>query len=110
MFHLHSYLNNNKIAYYNGASPFKPETMTQGSVLTNSKHSYIRKGFGGDSSSSDITAKKRIIAIGKNMSRIGPNQITATSYATINNNDVRHTLSKVRGSGYISPRKKGFRV
>lgn len=106
---MYSCLNiNNKNAHYSGSSPFKPETMSQGSFLTNSKHTYTRKGGGGDRSSSDITAKKRLIAIGKNTTRIGISQGSTSSYASINKHDVKSAVTKVRGGGSVSPAKKGF--
>ena len=107
---MYSCLNiNNKNVYYAGSSPFKPETMSQGSLLTNSKHIYSKKGRGGgNSSSSDITAKKRILAIGKNTTRIGISQGSTSSYASINKHDVKSALTKVRGGGTVSPAKKGF--
>lgn len=101
---------NNKLAYYLGSSPFKPETMSQGSIMTNNKHAYIKKGFGGDNSSSAITAKNRIIAIGKNTTRNGISQMAASSYASMNKNDINSALAKVRGGGSVSPAKKGFKL
>lgn len=100
---------NNGNVFYAGGSPFKPNTMSQGSLYTNSKNSYVadhkKNTF---SNSSDVTAKKRRIAIGKHSSRLGILQGTPSSYASFNVNDVKHARAKARSSGYVSPPKKNM--
>jgi hypothetical protein len=109
---MYSWLNN-KQSFYSGGSPFKPSTMTQGSALTNSKRTFDNPSMtcGGmnNCSSGEWIARKKRQAIGKNSSRIGYNQMEATSYANINKNDVKSALSKVRSGGSIAPAKKGFK-
>ena len=101
---------NNKYALYAGNSPFKPNTMAQGSMTTNSKQVYIKKCGGGQNSyaSSDVTSQKRRIAIGKNTTRIGIQQGGASSYAAGDNNTVNHAIAKARSGGSVAPPKKGM--
>lgn len=98
---------NNGYAFYTGGSPFKPNTMSQGSFYTNSKNSYVpdHKKVA-VSNSSDVTEKKRRIAVGKQSSRLGIPQGIPSSYASSNVNDVKHARSKARSGGYVSPPKK----
>jgi len=98
---------NNGYTFYYGGSPFKSNTMEQGSDIINSKHGFVGhyiKNSVGDSS--DVIAKKRRLAVGKNFGRQGVLQGAPSSYASSNNNDVKHTLSKARSGGYVSPPKK----
>lgn len=100
---------NNGYAFNAGGSPFKPDTMSQGSFYTNSKNSYVpdhkKIAF---SNSSDVTAKKRRTAIGKQSSRLGIPQGIPSSYASSNVNDVKHARAKARSGGYVSPPKKNM--
>lgn len=100
---------NNGYTFYAGGSPFKPNTMSQGSLYTNSKNSYVpdyKKVT--VSNSSDVTAKKRRIAVGKQSSRRGIPQGIPSSYASSDVNDVRHAKAKARSGGYVSPPKKNM--
>jgi|AntAceMinimDraft_10_1070366.scaffolds.fasta_scaffold77258_2 hypothetical protein len=100
---------NNGYTFYYGGSPFKSNTMEQGSDIINSKHGFVGhyiKNSVGDSS--DVIAKKRRLAVGKNFGRQGVLQGAPSSYASSNNNDVKHTLSKARSGGYVSPPKKNM--
>jgi hypothetical protein len=106
---MNSYLNgNNKYSFYMGSSPFKPSATTQGSISTIDSFNLNRNKYSGDKSSSSITARRKAIAIGKNKYRHGVNPGAASSYATINSNDVKSALTKVRGGGSVAPAKKGF--
>lgn len=99
---------NNKYVKSVGGSPFKPNTMAQGSMITNNKHVYVKKGGGGQNSyaSSDIIAQKRRIAIGKNTTRLGIQEGTITSYTSFDKNTVNSAIAKVRGGGAVAPPKK----
>tara|TARA_A200000113_G_C8666951_1_gene291023 strand:+ start:81 stop:467 length:387 start_codon:yes stop_codon:yes gene_type:complete len=99
----------NAITYSTGGSPFKPSTMAQGSMLSNAKMVYNRQGGGGKNwyDSSDVTAQRRRMAIGKNASRLGLNNGQPSSYATQNINTVRSAKQRVRSGGCVAPAKKG---
>jgi hypothetical protein len=101
---------NNKYAFYAGSSPFKPNTMAQGSMTTNAKHVYVKKGgYGQNSSDSSVViAQKRRIAIGKNTTRLGIQQENISSYASGNKNTVNSAIARVRGGGSVAPPKKGM--
>lgn len=101
---------NNGYVFNVGGSPFKPNTMEQGSSLTNSKRSYNANNYSktkiGDSS--EVIANKRRLAVGQNSNRVGVSQGISSSYANTNINDVNHALKKSRSNGYVSPQKKSF--
>lgn len=99
----------NAITYTAGGSPFKPSTMSQGSMLSNAIMVYNRQGGGGKNwyASSDVTAQRRRIAIGKNAYRLGIQQGQPSAYAMANVNTVNSALKRARSGGYIAPAKKG---
>ena len=99
----------NAITYTAGGSPFKPATMSQGSMLSNATAVYNKNGGGGKNwyDSSDIIAQRRRIAIGKNASRRGLTTGQPSSYATQNVNTVNSAKRRARSGGYVAPAKKG---
>ena len=97
---------NNGYTYYNGGSPFKPNTMTQGSILPKSNQSYIYKHSYNDAST--VIERKKRIAIDKNRTRIGIYQGMPSSYASANKNTANHAVRMLRGGGSVSPAKKGY--
>jgi hypothetical protein len=97
------------MVWVNGASAFKPNTMSQGGTYFNSVKVYKSKGGGGKTwyDSSDVTAQKRRVAIGKNATRYGlvsgqPSQWKSNGTTYRNN-----ALARVRGGGAVAPPKKG---
>ena len=101
--------NNNGITYSKGGSPFKPNTMPQGSMITNATTVYANKAGGGQHwhSSGDYTAQKHRVAIGKNHYRIGVPNGAPSSYKTNVNHYRNSSLARVRGGGSVAPKKKG---
>jgi surface protein len=97
---------NNGYTYYRGGSPFKPNTMTQGSILPKSNHSYTYKHSYNDAST--VIERKKRIAMDKNRTRVGVFQGIPSSYASANKNTVKHALRMLRGGGAVSPAKKGY--
>jgi hypothetical protein len=97
---------NNGYTYFRGGSPFKPNTMTQGSILPSSNQLFIYKKSYNDASS--VIEKNKRIAIGKNRGRVGLSQGMPSSYASVNKNTVKHAVAMIRGGGSVSPPKKGF--
>lgn len=97
---------NNGYTYYSGGSPFKPNTMTQGSILPKSNQSYIYKHSYNDAST--VIERKKRIAIDKNRTRIGIYQGMPSSYASANKNTANHAVRMLRGGGSVSPAKKGY--
>lgn len=99
----------NAITKTEGGSPFKPSTMSQGSMLSNSLMVYSRQGGGGKNwyDSSDVTAQRRRMAIGKNASRHGLSQGQPSAYAMANVNTVNSAVRRVRSGGSVAPPKKG---
>jgi len=97
---------NNGYTYYRGGSPFKPNTMTQGSLLPKSNHSYTYKHSYNDAST--VIERKKRIAVDTNRTRIGVFQGIPSSYASANKNTVKHALRMLRGGGTVSPAKKGY--
>ena len=103
--------NNNGIVYQKGGSAFKPNTMAQGSMITNATTVYASNAGNGDGkgrvAAGDYTAQKRRIAIGKNHNRIGVAVDAPSSNKSNDNNSRISALARVRGGGYVAPKKKG---
>ena len=99
----------NAITKTTGGSPFKPSTMSQGSMLSNALMVYSRQGGGGKNwyDSSDVTAQRRRMAIGKNARRLGLSQGQPSAYAMANVNTVNSAVRRVRSGGSVAPPKKG---
>ena len=102
-------VNRNGMMWVTGASPFKPPTMSQGGTYFNSIKVYKSKGGGVKNwySSSDVTAHKRNMAIGKNATRLGLKNGQPSQYRS-NDRAVRNSaVARVRGGGAVAPAKKG---
>ena len=99
----------NAITNTAGGSPFKPSTMSQGSMLSNSLMVFNRQGGGGKNwyDSSDVTAQRRRMAIGKNARRLGLSQGQPSAYAMADVNTVNSAVRRVRSGGSVAPAKKG---
>lgn len=97
---------NNGYTYYKGGSPFKPNTMTQGSILPKSNQTYTYKHSYNDAST--VIERKKRIAIDTNRGRVGLIQGMPSSYVSADKNTVKHARGMLRGSGSVSPAKKGF--
>jgi len=104
---------NNGISYSINGSPFKPNTMEQGSIFSNSIHSYTNipsnfttKKTWGNSSDQYIKYKK-IQSIGENKRNIGLPIGSPLSYKSTENNSRKTAISRVRGGGAVAPKKKG---
>jgi hypothetical protein len=109
-------INNNKVTDAKMSMPFKPDTMTQGSDFSNGREVYITKGYNnikkrvGNSgwySSSQITDRKKSIAIGKSSTGavLPPKQ--EFGYAYMDKNDVKDGLRRCRAGGCVAPKKVG---
>jgi hypothetical protein len=111
-------------------SPFKPDTMSQGSAFSNSRLIYKKtqdinrastilkfsKTTGTKltayslnkstpSSSSQHIQSRRARAVGK--SSIITTRDTTMGYKNYDKNDVRSAISRTRGGGSVAPKKKG---
>lgn len=105
-------VNRNGIVYTSGGSAFKPITMSQGSTIPNAKKVYKNNagGGGGWFASSDVTAQKRRIAIGKNLSGINLPDGTPSQFKSNGPIPRKQALARVRSGGCIAPPKKGFYI
>lgn len=94
-------------------SPFKPNTMTQGSDLSNALSSYtsdsgsvknsFKKSFG--HGSEEYTFYKKIQAIGKSRRSVGVDNLS--SYKSVESTSRNSALARCRSSGSVAPKKKG---
>ena len=102
-------INNNGYSTVKMGMPFKPQTMAQGSMFSNARKTYNKDGGGGQNwySSSDVTALKRINAIGKSSTRIGLKNTDKLSYRSQDNNLKNSALRRCRSGGCVAPKKKG---
>ena len=102
-------VNTNGIVYVRGASAFKPPTMTQGSAYSSAARVYRLNAGGGQNSyaSSDVTAQRRRIAIGKNATRFGMPNGRPSQFKSNGRMPAKQALSRVRGGGCVPPPKKG---
>jgi hypothetical protein len=101
--------NRNGTIYVNGGSAFKPPTMTQGSTYTNSIKVFKKNSGGGQNtySSSDVTAQRRRIAIGKSATRQGLVSGQPSQYRSNGPIPRKQALARARGGGAVAPPKKG---
>jgi len=102
--------------YYNNgyltppmAMPFKPPTMTQGSMFSNARKVFVKDAGGGPNwyAGSDITALKRVNAIGKSSTKTGLPNNAKLSYRSQDNNFKNSALRRCRSGGSVAPKKKG---
>jgi len=107
-----SYQNNGITTAING-SPFKPDTMSQGSMFSNALHSYAnnagsipakkRWGHGAE----EYTNYKKIQAIGKNVSKTGLAIDAQLSYKSTDSTSRNSAVARCRAGGCTAPKKKG---
>lgn len=104
------HVNRNGIVYTSGGSAFKPNTMSQGSILSNNIKVFRNKAGGGMNTfaSSDVTAQKRRIAIGKNATRLGIASGKPSQYKSNGPIPRKQALARVRAGGCVAPPKKGL--
>ena len=97
---------NNGISYVRFGMPFKSQTMTQGSLLSNSRKTFTKDAGGGQNwySSSDVILLKRITAIGKGTIKLDNSPLTFKNY---DKNVVNTRRQKTRAGGCVAPKKKG---
>lgn len=108
---------NNGYTEVQGGTPFKPDTMTQGSEYARARKIYSKDAGGGQNwfSSSQHLELKKINAIGKASRRLVSNVDLATGYKTPpmmsfrsqEKNSRKSALARVRGGGAVAPKKKG---
>ena len=99
--------NNNGITLIPWTMPFKPATMTQGSMLSNARQVYKKDAGGGPNwySGSDYTYMKKITAIGKNTNIVKPGGLAQKS----DDRNIKNSrLQRCRAGGSVAPKKKGF--
>jgi hypothetical protein len=104
---------NNGISTSVMGSPFKPNTMSQGSMLSNALHSYSndagsipakkRWGHGAE----EYTNYKKIQAIGKNVAKTGLASDAPLSYKSTDSASRNSAVSRCRAGGCTAPKKKG---
>ena len=116
-------VNRNGVVYVQGASAFKPPTMVQGGTYFGSVRAYRsamgrRKPLqvepakmGGHPiphyDASDVIARRRRIAIGKNATRFGLKNTEPSQWKS-NGRTVRNSrLARARSGGSVAPKKKG---
>lgn len=112
--------NNNGIV--TSGMPFKPNTMTQGSVFSNARTIFSRTAptiqdidprsqvtkirNNAWDSSSDYIARKKARAVGKSAYKIGLPNDAELSFKSSETTYRNSTLSRVRGAGSVAPKKK----
>ena len=123
-------VNRNGIVYVNGASAFKPATMTQGGAYFGSAKAYLssisaqkpirdtylrqvayKQSQGGTSShdGSSVAARRRRIAVGKNATRFGLSDGQPSQFKSNGRSERNSVLARARSGGSIAPKKKGAR-
>jgi hypothetical protein len=102
-------INNNGYTRARMGMPFKPPTMSQGSMFSNARQIYIKDAGGGENwySSSDVTALKRNNAIGKSSTKTGLANNAKLSYRSQDNNLKNSAIRRCRSGGCVAPKKKG---
>jgi hypothetical protein len=104
---------NNGITKAVMGSPFKPNTMSQGSMLSNALHSYANNagaikhkktwGHGAE----EYTQYKKIQAIGKVATKDGLAIDSELSYKSSDTTSRKSAVARCRASGCTAPKKKG---
>ena len=102
-------VNNNGYTRAVMGMPFKPSTMSQGSMFSNARKIYIKDAYEGQDwySSSEVTAIKRNKAIGKSSTKINLANNAKLSYRSQDNNLKNSALRRCRSGGCVAPAKKG---
>lgn len=110
-------IKNNGITNVMNGSPFKPNTMTQGSELSNALKCYTNNsgdvlGANGKKTwgcgSGQYISYKKIQAVGKTANKIGLFDDSLLGYKSGNDLTSRNiALNRVRAQGSVAPKKKG---
>ena len=108
-------IKNNGITNVISGSPFKPNTMTQGSELSNALSSYtdnsgsIKKSNGKSwgHGSGEYIMYKKIQAVGKTANKTGLPVKSLLSYKSVDLTSRNSALSRCRSGGCVAPSKKG---
>jgi hypothetical protein len=103
---------NNGITKAVMGSPFKPDTMSQGSMLSNALHSYANNSGGlkkktWGHGAEEQTMYKKIQAIGKVATKAGLPADSPLSYKSVDRTFRNSALARCRASGCTAPKKKG---
>lgn len=106
---------NNGITKAIMGSPFKPNTMSQGSMLSNALH-YYRNNSGGIKKKSwghgaeENTLYKKIQAIGKSRTKVGLESDSPLSYKSTDLMSINSAITRCRSGGCVAPKKKGATI
>ena len=100
--------NNGYTTAVNGM-PFKSQNMTQGGMLSSARQVYVEDAGGGPNwySGSDVTALRRITAIGRSATKRGLPSDAKLSYRSQDNNFKNSRLQRCRSGGCVAPQEKG---
>ena len=107
-----NYQNNGITTAING-SPFKPNTMSQGSMLSNALHSYANNSGGlkhkktWGHGAEEHTLYKKIQAIGQSTTKAGLPADSSLSYKSTDNTSRNSAVARCRAGGCTAPKKKG---
>jgi len=120
MFFTNSIKNNGSTTAYMGM-PFKPNTMSQGSMFSNNRAIYVgaitnnddktyiknKKYYQAPISSSQRIQIKKSIAIGKSSTKQGLEKDAELSYRSQEATSRNSALARCRSGGCVAPAKKG---
>ncbi len=104
---------NNGISNAFMGSPFKPNTMSQGSMLSNAMHSYVNNSGGikkkktWGHGAEEYTMYKKIQAIGESTTKAGLASDSPLSYKSTDRTSRNSAVARCRASGCTAPKKKG---
>jgi hypothetical protein len=104
---------NNGITQAVMGSPFKPDTMAQGSMLSNASHSYANNSGGLKTKKSwghgseEHTMYKKIQAIGQSKTKAGLPVDSSLSYKSTDTTSRNSAVARCRAGGCTAPKKKG---
>jgi hypothetical protein len=104
---------NNGISNAVMGSPFKPNTMAQGSMFSNALHSYANNSGGLKKQKSwghgaeEHTMYKKIQAIGQSTSKAGLQPDSSLSYKSTDSTIRNSAVARCRAGGCTAPKKKG---
>lgn len=105
--------NNGVMSFVNG-SPFKPDTMTQGSEFSNALHlamnnsgSVRKNGKSWGHGSAEYTSYKKIQAVGKMANKSGLPTNGLVSYKSTDFTSRNSAVIRCRAGGCVAPKKKG---
>ena len=104
---------NNGISKAVMGSPFKPNTMSQGSMFSNALHSYTNNSGGIEKKKTwghgaeEYTMYKKIQALGESTTKAGLPSDSELSYKSADRTYRNSALARCRGGGCTAPKKKG---